>query len=170
MYLADKNLKKSSTRNSLKEVKTVSKNIRVSPQRNVSAPLVLIVEDDEDTRLMLKYLLEIWNYKVIEATNGEEAVQTAKTRQPDVILMDYKLPKIDGLATTKQIREQKSLEQTIIIFVSAETASDVRSSALAVGGDDFLLKPINFGDLEMSLEKHLKSKNKWRASFASKVI
>jgi DNA-binding response OmpR family regulator len=170
MYLIGKNLKKSSLPNSLKEVNTVSENIRVSPQTNVLSPLVLIVEDDDDTRIMLRYLLEIWNYKVIEAGSGEEAIQVAKIEQPDVILMDYKLPLIDGLATTKQIREQKSLAETVIIFVSAESASSIRDCALAAGGDDFLLKPIDFGALEISLEKHLNSKNKGRASFASRVI
>ena len=146
------------------------KKIQVTPQTDVFAPLVLIVEDDEDTRMMLKYLLEIWNYKVIEASTGEDAVQTAKTRQPDVILMDYKLPKIDGLTTTRRIREQKNLEAAIIIFVSAHTEPSVRESALAAGGDDFLIKPIDFGALEISLEKHLKSKNKCSASTAGKFL
>lgn len=145
-----------------REVKSVSKNIPVSPRTNVLSPRILIVEDDEDTRLMLRYLLEIWNYQVIEANTGEEALGLAASEKPDVILMDYKLPKIDGLATTKRLREQASLEQTVIIFVSASSESSVRADALAVGGDDFLVKPIDFGALEISLEKHLKSKNKCR--------
>lgn len=169
MYLEKKDFK-ISPRKSIREVKFVSKSIQVSPQTNVFSPLVLIVEDDEDTRLMLKYLLEIWNYRVIEAVTGEEAVEKAKIKHPDVILMDYKLPKIDGLTATRRIREQNELDGTVIIFVSAESAPSVRASALAVGGSDFLLKPIDFGALEISLETHLKSKNKWRGTFVGKAL
>lgn len=146
------------------------KNITVSPQANMLFPLILIVEDDEDTRLMLKYLLEIWNYQVIEAMSGEEALQMALDKKPDVILMDYKLPMIDGLTTTKLIRERGELEDTVIIFVSAYSEPSVRSSALVAGGDDFLVKPINFGDLEKSLQTHLKVKNKWTEVFISQAL
>ena len=169
MYLKNEDYQPSPLFSS-REVKSVSKKIQVSPRTKDFPPLILVVEDNEDTRLMLKYLLEIWNYQVIEANTGEEALQVAAREKPDVILMDYRLPRIDGITATSRIREQPSLKDTVIIFVSASSEPSVRASAVAAGGDDFLIKPINFGALEISLEKHLKRRNKWRESFISKTL
>jgi DNA-binding response OmpR family regulator len=120
-------------------------------------PLILIVEDDNDTRVMMKYLLNLWSYQVIEAVDGEEGLEMAEEFQPDFILMDYSLPKSDGLTTTKQIRELPQLAKTPIIFISAFTELSVRTSALAAGADDFLTKPLDFGELEKALKKHSKN-------------
>ncbi len=145
-------------------------NIQLSSRANVFAPLVLIVEDDMDTRLMLKYLLEIWHYRVIEAVTGEEALEMATSQKPDVILMDYKLPKIDGLTATERIRELPIHRQTVIIFVSAYSEERVRASVLAAGANDYLVKPIDFGDLEISLEKHLNNNKTFGKRLSSEVL
>lgn len=120
-------------------------------------PLVLIVEDDEDTRTMMTYLLKLWHYRVVEAVDGEEGLQMAENLHPDIILMDYNLPKIDGLITTRRIRELPMFKETPVIFISAFSESAVRASALAAGADDFLIKPLDFGQLEKSLDRHLKN-------------
>lgn len=120
-------------------------------------PLILIIEDDDDTRVMMKYLLNLWSYEVIEAVDGEKGLEMAEEFQPDFILMDYSLPKSDGLTTTKQIRELAQLAKTPIIFISAFTELSVRASALAAGADEFLTKPVDFGELEEALKKHLKN-------------
>ncbi len=120
-------------------------------------PLVLIIEDDEDTRTMMTYLLKLWDYRVVEAASGEEGLQMAENLHPDVILMDYNLPKIDGLAATRRIRELPMLEQTPIIFISAFSEPSVCASALAAGADEFLVKPVDFGQLEKTLDRHLKN-------------
>jgi len=147
--------------NTFKEAKpkTVSNVIRSFQGTQILHPLILVVEDDADTRLMLKYLLEIWNYRVIEAVTGEEALDKATSRNPDLILMDYMLPDIDGLTTTERMRELPILAKTPIIFVSAYSEEKVRASVLAAGANDYLIKPINFGELEIALEKHLKNKS-----------
>jgi CheY-like chemotaxis protein len=157
MFLTDKN-SPSSPLNSFREVKPTprSKKIRFSSGALDSQPLVLIVEDDPDTRLMLKYLLEMWNHRVIEAMSGEEAVEMAAKTNPDVILMDLKLPKIDGLTATERICALPTPVKPVIIFVSAVNDGQIRDSALSVGADEYLIKPINFGELERMLEKHLK--------------
>lgn len=134
---------------------TVQNINQISPVTRVFQPLILIVEDDADTRLMLKYLLGIWNYRVIEADTGEEALEMVASQNPDVILMDYKLPNIDGLTASIRIREIPGHEETTIIFVSAYSDEKIRASVLAAGANDYLVKPINFGELEVSLEKHL---------------
>jgi len=150
----------SSPLNSFREAKSkkVSNVIQFLPALPIFHPLVLIVEDDADTRLMLKYLLEIWSYRVIEAETGEAAVEKAASQRPDAILMDYKLPDIDGLTTTERIRELSIHADTAIIFISAYPEEKVRASVLAAGADDYLVKPIDFGELEVSLEKHLTNK------------
>ena len=119
----------------------------------------MIVEDDTDTRLMLKYILEIWNYRVIEAVSGEEALEKAEQFQPDIILMDFMLPNINGLTATKRIRELSNQKQAVIIFLSAYTEDKSRAAALAAGADDFLNKPVDFGKLELSLEHNFNNKS-----------
>lgn len=135
-------------------------NSKSSSVTNNFFPLVLIVEGDDDTRLMLKYLLEIWKYRVNEAVTGEEAMQMAEINPPDVVLLGYKLPKIDGLNIARQMRERHLLRETTIIFITAYTDAAARASALAAGSDDILIKPIDFGKLEISLEKHLRRNKK----------
>src|ERR1700681_4571183 len=67
-------------------------------------PSVLVVEDYEDNRLMMKHLLELSGYRVFEATNGAQAIKLARLEIPDLILMDLSLPQVDGLSATRQIR------------------------------------------------------------------
>lgn len=138
-----------------------------SRRANNFPPLVLVVEDDDDTSLMLKYLLEIWKYRVILAVSDDQAMQLAENCQPDVILMDYKLPNIDGLATTRRMRELPSLAETVIISISACSEPSLRASALAAGSNEFLYKPVDFGKLEISLETHLQTKNKRMEQFVT---
>lgn len=136
--------------------------VKFGSLKNVSAPLVLVVEDDDDTRLMMKYLLETWKYRVIEADSGETGILLAESRQPDAILLDCKLPKIDGLTTIRRMREQPTNAQRIIISICENAEPSVRDSILAAGSDDFLSKPINFGELENSLKKLLRSGEKYK--------
>ena len=131
----------------------------VSKRMTSLLPLILIVEDDDDTRIMMKYLLTLWGYEIIEAIDGVEGFQMAENYKPDVILMDYSLPKIDGLTATRQIRELAVHGETAIIFISAHTETAVRESALAAGANDFLTKPIDFGQLEEALNTYSKNKH-----------
>jgi two-component system, cell cycle response regulator DivK len=116
-------------------------------------PTVLVVEDSEDNRFMLRRLLEITGYQVLEAVNGEEAVNTAKQDHPDLILMDLSLPRVDGLAAARQIRRIPELEQLPIVVVSAHDTADFHAEALAAGCDEYVTKPIDFGQLETLLKR-----------------
>ena len=109
---------------------------------------VLLVEDTEDNRFMMRRLLEMAGYQVVEATNGEEAVRLAESERPDLILMDLSLPVIDGLAATRAIRKLNGLSRTPIIAVSAHDTSDFQSDALAAGCNSYITKPIDFSQLE----------------------
>ena len=118
---------------------------------------VLLVEDTEDNRFMMRRLLEMTGYRVIEAMNGEEAVRLAASEAPNLILMDLSLPVIDGLAATRLIRKLPSLESTPIIAVSAHDTSDFQSEAIEAGCNSYVTKPIDFNELE-ELIAHLLQK------------
>ena len=111
--------------------------------------LVLLVEDTEDNRFMMRRLLEMSGYSVVEAKNGEEAVRMAKDERPELILMDLSLPIIDGLAATRRIRELPEMENVPIVAVSAHDTADFHAEALAAGCDRYITKPIDFTELEV---------------------
>jgi len=116
---------------------------------------VLLVEDTEDNRFMMRRLLEMTGYRVVEAMNGEEAVKLAKTESPNLILMDLSLPVIDGLAATRLIRKLPELKSTPIIAVSAHDTSDFQSEAIEAGCNTYVTKPIDFYELEVLIAKLL---------------
>jgi CheY-like chemotaxis protein len=116
-------------------------------------PRVLLVEDSEDNRLMMKRLVEMSGYEVIEAVNGQEAVEIAQITVPDLILMDLSLPKVDGLAATRCIRRMPALKSVPIIVISAHDTADFHSEALASGCNEYVTKPIDFGQLELLLKR-----------------
>jgi two-component system cell cycle response regulator DivK len=109
---------------------------------------LLVVEDTEDNRFMMRRLLEMEGYRVVEARNGEEAVKVAQEEKPALILMDLSLPIIDGLAATRLIRKLPALEKTPIIVVSAHDTGDFQARALKAGCNRYITKPIDFGELE----------------------
>jgi CheY-like chemotaxis protein len=116
---------------------------------------VLVVEDFEDNRFMMRRLLEMSGYQVLEATNGAEAVELAGREHPDLILMDLSLPVLDGLAATRRIRNQGGLSKVPIIAVSAHDTADFHAEALAAGCNDYVTKPIDFDQLESLLSRLL---------------
>ena len=116
---------------------------------------VLLVEDTEDNRFMMRRLLEMTGYRVIEAMNGEEAVKLAEAESPSLILMDLSLPVIDGLAATRLIRKLPDFESTPIIAVSAHDTCDFQSEAIEAGCDTYVTKPIDFNELEQLIAKLL---------------
>jgi len=116
---------------------------------------VMVVEDFEDNRFMMRRLLEMSGYHVLEAINGEEAVKLAERERPDLILMDLSLPLLDGLAATRRIREVEELRDVPIVAVSAHDTADFHADALAAGCNDYVTKPIDFDQLESLLTRLL---------------
>jgi CheY-like chemotaxis protein len=120
-----------------------------------NGPLVLVVEDHDDTRFMLEYLLEMRGCRVAVAADGEEAVHTAETEHPDLILMDAVLPLLDGLTAARRIRESPALRRVPIVFLSGQAHPSFRAVALATGGNDLIVKPFGLDQFERVLERHL---------------
>ena len=109
---------------------------------------VLLVEDFEDSRFVMRRLLEMSGYDVVEANNGREAVEYAKTKCPDLILMDLSLPVLDGLSATRLIRELENLCDVPIIAVTAHDEADYYTAALEAGCNEYITKPVDYDWLE----------------------
>ena len=115
---------------------------------------VLIVEDYEDTRNFMKFLLEGYGYKVFEATDGQEAIDSVKENFPDLVLMDMAMPQMDGLTATKIIRGCNGTSKMPIIAVTAHGESYYRK-AIEAGCDDLINKPLDFDKLDTILHQYL---------------
>jgi len=124
-------------------------------ERENSELTVLVVEDFADNRFMMRRLLEMSGYHVIEAVDGKEAVEMAGREHPDLILMDLSLPQLDGLDATRRIRQLDGLARVPIIAVSAHDTKDFHADALAAGCNEYVTKPIDFDELEATLKKLL---------------
>ena len=126
---------------------------RVSEEREDGRPVVLVVEDFEDNRFMMRRLLEMSGYQVVEAVNGNQAVERAASDEPDIILMDLSLPQLDGLAATRRIRAQENSRRVPIVAVSAHDSADFHAEALAAGCNEYVTKPIDFDQLVQLLDR-----------------
>ena len=111
-------------------------------------PTILVVEDHDDTREMLHMLLERWGCRVVEARNGLEAVDAASRERPQLILMDSRLPFLDGLEATRRIRENGLRDQVKILALNGSGSPLYHADALAAGCDDSIEKPFDFDWLQ----------------------
>jgi CheY-like chemotaxis protein len=109
--------------------------------------LVLVVDDVIDNLVLISLDLQKCGYKVVTASNGEEAVRVASISQPDLILMDIGMPGLDGLGATRQIKDQPTVQGIPIIAVTAFSTEGFRRAAYDAGFDGYLTKPIDFDRL-----------------------
>ena len=115
-------------------------------------PKILLVEDNEASADALARRLERRDYSVVIAADGHQAVSLAKSKQPDLILMDLGLPGIDGWDATAQLKLDPETRHIPIIVLSAHAMPNDRHQALAAGGDDFDSKPVQFDRLLAKIE------------------
>jgi CheY-like chemotaxis protein len=108
---------------------------------------ILLVEDFDDTRLMMKLWLIKNGYRVVEAETGEEAIDVARKELPDLIIMDVMMPGMNGLDATQRIREYQALRRTPIVAVSAYGAHEYRSLAIEAGCDEYVTTPFEPNEL-----------------------
>ena len=115
-----------------------------------NAPIrtILVVDDFDDTRLLLRTWLEKRGFRVVEAHDGIEAVRRAESEAPDLIIMDVEMPELDGLAATRKIRGIEGLGTVPILAVSAYGADQFREPALAAGCNDYVSTPFEPDELE----------------------
>jgi CheY-like chemotaxis protein len=116
---------------------------------------ILVVEDYDDVRGMLKLLLESEKFRVLEAATGAEALEVVKDQHPDAILMDLALPGFDGLETIRRIRTIDGFQNTPIVVLTAYTGPSTYETALRAGSNYFITKPIDFDELAALLKEIL---------------
>ncbi len=107
--------------------------------------LILLIEDEPQMRRFLRITLQGHGYRLVEADTGEEGLQQAITRNPDIVLLDLGLPDIDGIEVAKRFREWS--EVLPIIVISAREQEEDKIKALDAGADDYLTKPFGAGEL-----------------------
>jgi CheY-like chemotaxis protein len=116
---------------------------------------ILIAEDFEDNRIALKLMLNLAGFEVIEAGDGQQAIEAVRCDKPDLVLMDLSLPVIDGFEATRRLRAEAEFERLPIIIISAYDSEESRDDAFSSGGTDYLCKPVEFDDLKMMIDKYL---------------
>lgn len=103
---------------------------------------ILVVDDEPDIVELLQYNLERAGYEVKSAANGQEAIDMSRSFLPNLILMDIMMPKMDGVETSRLLREMPELSETYIIFLTARVEEYSEVAAFDVGADDYIIKPI----------------------------
>ena len=117
--------------------------------------LILVVEDQEDNRRIMRDLLTSVGYEVIEAVTGEEGVAAAETHRPDLILMDIQLPGLDGYEATRQIKANPDLEHIPIIVVTSYALSGDDVKAFEAGCNAYVSKPFSPRELLAKIREYL---------------
>lgn len=115
---------------------------------------ILVVEDYEDTRRLYKQLLEERGFRVVEATDGYEAIESTQAEQPDLILMDMSLPMMDGLSATKRIKEIENAKEVPVIGITAH-GNFYNEKAIKAGCDLVVSKPLDITMLETVVSLYL---------------
>ena len=109
----------------------------------MAGELILIVEDNEKNRRLVRDVLQFKGYQTIETETGEEGVELARTRRPALVLMDIQLPGIDGITALKLLREDPATRGIRVMAVTASAMTQDRQTILAAGFDAYQSKPIN---------------------------
>ncbi len=122
-------------------------------------PTILLVEDNEMNRDMLSRRLQRKGYTVVIAHDGEQALVLARAQDPDLILMDISLPKMDGWEVTRLLKSNPETSEIPVIALTAHALSTDRQKAFEIGCDDYDTKPVEFGRLSEKIEHLLVEKS-----------
>jgi len=117
--------------------------------------LILIVEDNEKNRKLVRDVLTFKGYRLAEAETGEDGVRLARELHPDLILMDIQLPGINGMVALGQIRQDPAIARTPVIAVTASAMTHDRQKIMAAGFDGYQSKPINVKDFLAAVREML---------------
>lgn len=120
---------------------------------------ILIVEDDEDNLLYLTSALDLFSYHCLAARDGASGLSLAQTNQPDLILLDIKMPQISGIELVKTLKMDWLTRSIPVVAITALAREQEKNSILAAGFDDYLVKPFLLEDLEQAICSHLVCKH-----------
>jgi two-component system cell cycle response regulator DivK len=116
---------------------------------------ILIVEDNEKNRILVRDILRHFGYETVEAINGEEGIRLTQEHRPDLILMDMQMPIMDGGKAIKALRADSETENTKIIALTSFAMKGDRERVTEMGADDYMSKPINIKKLMKMIERIL---------------
>ena len=117
--------------------------------------LILVADDSVDNKVVMSLDLQAEGYKVVTASNGEEAVDVARLTKPNLVLMDISMPLLDGLAAARKIHEIESLQDVPVIAITALSTEGFQRAAYDVGVAGYLVKPIDFDRLHQLVRRLL---------------
>jgi two-component system, cell cycle response regulator DivK len=124
----------------------------------ISKLTILLVDDYEDSRFVLRIFLESHGYGVVEAANGQQAIELAQSECPDLILLDLNIPVLDGLVATERIRASAAACRDVpIIAITAFDTYGMKEAALEAGCNGYIAKPIDFDQMAKILHRNLES-------------
>ena len=125
----------------------------------MNEPKILLVEDNDDNRLVYRTILDHYGFTVLEAADGEEGIRRARTESPDLILMDVSIPKIDGWEATRQLKADPKTASIPIIALTAHALASDRAKAQEAGCDGYLAKPVEPRKVVEEVRKHLEMRS-----------
>lgn len=144
--------------NEISKITGIPENEIAARIRNFSdtRPIIMIVDDDMDSLLPLKRSLERESYRVVEAYNGQEAIQKATIETPDVILLDLMMPGMDGYEVCNRLKKDIKSKNTQIIMLTARDDVADKVRGLELGADDYVTKPFNLSELKARIKTALR--------------
>lgn len=127
------------------------------------AKKILVVDDNNDSRELVIKVLKNQGYEMIEAIDGEEALEKAISEKPDLILMDISIPKINGYEVTKKLKSLDEFKDIPVVALTAHAMKGDRVKALEAGCEGYISKPINIRELPVQIKSYLRGK--WESIF-----
>jgi len=124
-------------------------------QPNDEKGTILYVEDNPENRMLVRRILLSEDYNLIEAIDAQDALETLKTAQPDLILMDINMPNMDGYTLTAKIKTTPGFERIPILALTANVMRGDKEKTLEAGCDGYIQKPIDFDELLREVERFL---------------
>jgi DNA-binding response OmpR family regulator len=128
------------------------------PFGNAVPQSVLIVDDLEANRALLERRLEKFGYRILSADSGIAALRILERETPDIILLDYMMPQMNGLEVLAKLRESRLTREVPVIMVTARAEAEAVVAALDSGADDYVTKPIDFDVLRARMETHIEKR------------
>jgi two-component system cell cycle response regulator DivK len=119
---------------------------------------ILVVEDNEDSRELVVKVLRNKGYIMVEAVDGEEAIEKVVSEKPDLILLDISIPKLDGYEVAKRLKGREDLRDIPIVAVTAHAMKGDREKVIAAGFEGYISKPVNVRELPDQVKSYLRGK------------
>ncbi|WP_291862608.1 ATP-binding protein, partial [Marinilabilia sp.] len=135
---------------------------KVEKRDDSKKPLLLIIEDNEDLRFYLKENLGA-QYRVVEAADGDDGLEKARSVYPDIIISDIMMPGTDGVELCRSLKSESKTSHIPLILLTAKVSSEQEAEGLEAGADDYITKPFNYEVLELKIRKQIDIRQQFRA-------